>query len=173
MNIRDFRLAILHRLVTARRDVGKTELQKLMYFLQEAFDVPTLYSYRMHHYGPFAESIETDLARLQATGFVKVARDDQGYGYHITPSDKPTAGWIKMVEPYAEKIDDVLKVFGERPTHELELAATIHFVKNLSPNSTTKEVLEKVKALKPKFDMSYVTCSHRELIKAGIVPKDD
>ena len=173
MSTQEFRLAILHRLVAERQDIGKTELQKLIYFLQEALDVPTRYSFRMHHYGPFAESIETDLARLELTGFVEVEPDRQGYGFHITPLDSPIDGWRRMVQPYTDSIDRTLQFFEDWPTYELELAATIHFVRNLLPNARTEEVLEKVRALKPKFSMDQVARSHQELVNRRILPPDD
>jgi uncharacterized protein YwgA len=59
MDTQDLRLAILHEVISELDDVGKTQLQKLGYFLQEAFSVPTKYSFRMHHYGPYAEALET------------------------------------------------------------------------------------------------------------------
>ena len=169
MNTQELRLAILHRIVSESDDVGKTQLQKLGYFLQEALGVPTKYSFRMHHYGPYSDALETDTARLRLTGYISIKPDPEGFGYHITSSDNPLKEWSHLAEPYRKAIDDVLQTFGKRATHELELAATIHFVKRLLPDVSTQEVLDKVKALKPKFNESYVSNLHAELERLGLL----
>ena len=65
-------------------------------------------------------------------------------------------------------VDRVISEFGGRSISELELAATIHFVKNLFPDIPPQEVVAKVKALKPKFDEGYVTGAHDELMPNGL-----
>ena len=169
MNTQEFRLAILHKLISELEDTGKTRLQKLAYFLQEAVNIPTTYAFRMHHYGPYAEALETDIARLSLTGFIKVEPDSQGYGFHIKPIDSPFEEWSRLVEPYNEGIGRAIEVFGNRQTHELELAATIHFVDSLLADASTDEVLDKVKSLKPRFDESYIQNVHSELKSVGFL----
>jgi uncharacterized protein YwgA len=169
MDTQDLRLAILHEVISELDDVGKTQLQKLGYFLQEAFSVPTKYSFRMHHYGPYAEALETDIARLRLTGYVDIQPDPQGYGFHITSIDNPPEEWSRSIQPYVQSINDVIKTFGSRKTPELELAATIHFTKNLLSDASTDEVLSKVKALKPKFDGGYISKLHAELEEFGLL----
>ena len=79
MDTQEFRLAILHTVIAeSKPGTGKTHLQKLCYFLQTIFDVPTKYSFRMHHYGPYAEALETDMAKLRITGYIDIKPDSQG-----------------------------------------------------------------------------------------------
>jgi uncharacterized protein YwgA len=169
MNAQEFRLAILYRLISELEDAGKTRLQKLVYFLQEAIDVPTTYSFRMHHYGPYAEALETDIARLRLTGYIEIEPDSQGYGFHIKPIDSPFEEWSRLIEPYNEGIGRAIEVFGNRQTHELELAATIHFVDSLLADASTDKVLDKVKSLKPRFAESYIQDVHSELKSVGFL----
>ena len=169
MNTQELRLAILHRIIDKSEDVGKVQLQKLCYFLQEALDVPMGYSFRMYHYGPYADSLETDMSRLKLTGYIDIERDSQGYGFHITKSDDPMQEWNDQIEPYKGKIDDVIENLGSRPAYELELAATIHFVKNLLPASSTDEVVSKVEALKPKFSDDRIRDLQSELRDLGLI----
>lgn len=68
MNTQDFRLAILHCIISELTNTGRTPLQTIGYFLQEAQGVPTKYTFRMHHYGPYTEALNTDIARLELTG---------------------------------------------------------------------------------------------------------
>ena len=72
MSTKELHLAVVHKVIFELNDVGKTRLQKLGYFLQESFQVPTKYAFRMHHYGPYSEALDTDMARLQLTGYVAI-----------------------------------------------------------------------------------------------------
>ncbi len=169
VNSQELQLAVTHNLITRLKDVGKIRLQKMMYFLQETTDVPTKLSFRMHHYGPFSEDLETDTTWLKLAGYVKIERDSQGYGFHIIPADEPREEWSDMIERYGESIDQVVAIFAPRTTPELELLATIHYVKCLQPDLPSYEILKIVRALKPKFNESYVAQTHAELEQLGIL----
>jgi uncharacterized protein YwgA len=171
MNTQELQLAILHSVISELGDVGKTKLQKLGYFLQEAYDVPTKIPFRMHHYGPYSEALETDIARLRLAGYVKVDADQQGYGFHITKIDSPLEEWKQLIEPFRNSITRMIEEFGNRPVPELELAATIHFVKNLSPGIQKQQAIDKVRALKPKFGEVYVIKIYDELKDKGLLEK--
>ena len=164
----DLRLAVVHKVVTDLQDVGKTKLQKIVYFTQAAKNVPVGYLFKMHHYGPFAEDVETDTVRLRLGGHVEVRPDPSGYGFHITPGQLPPEGeWLRTVEPFQGVLEEVLHEFGKRSTAELELLATIHYVHNLSKQATKNDVLLKVKSLKPKFDLAYVDRCYTRLSDLG------
>ena len=169
MSTPELRLAVIHEITSRLGDVGKIQLQKLVYFLQEAMAVPTKYPYRMHHYGPYAEALETDMARLRFAGYINIKPDEQGYGFHISPADDPREEWKHLLQPYGEAIDSVVRAFRYRPSFELELAATIHYMKGLRPNWSTERLLEMVRALKPKFDAKKVADAHSELTHLGLL----
>ena len=167
--VSELRLALIHHLVQRLSDVGKIKVQKLVYFLQEALSVPVGYTFRMHHYGPYSEELDTDVDRLQSTGYVKVVRDSEGYGFHIRTANEPEQGWAGLVEPHTEQIDRVLELLGERLASELELAATIHFVSQLLDKPSRKGLLEAVRSLKPRFEESYIDELREELEKEGLL----
>ncbi|MCY4581101.1 MAG: hypothetical protein OXD31_18910 [Chloroflexi bacterium] len=170
MNHQELRLAILHRVISELDDVGKTQMQKLGYFLQEALGVPTKYHFRMHHYGPYSDGLDTDMTRLRLTGYIDIQHDPQGYGFHITSTDDNLPEeWEGLIEDYDELIDYVIRAFGNRKPAELELAATIHFVNNLAPSASKEEILKTVKALKPKFLEPYIQSHYSRLEKAGLL----
>ncbi len=169
MSTQELRLAILHKVISELDDVGKTQLQKLCYFLQEAMGIPTKYSFRMHHYGPYSEALDTDMARLKLTGYINIEPDLEGFGFHITSKDDPLEEWSRLISSYLQLVDGVVRTFGKRPPHDLELAATIHFVNQLLPDVSTEEVLDRVKALKPRFNDSYVKTRHTELKQLGLL----
>lgn len=170
MDIQDLRMDAVHRLISLTPRMGKTKLQKLTYFLQESASVPLGYRFKMHHYGPFAEALETDLARLRLAGQVHVSPDPSGYGFQIAADASiPDEEWRGSVEPFSTEVTQVLEVFGQWPIAKLELAATIHFVERLLRNATPTEVIEKTMALKPKFGEGYVFSVYDELVQLGMV----
>ena len=169
MSARELRLAVVHKVIFELNDVGKTRLQKLGYFLQESFQVPTKYAFRMHHYGPYSEALDTDMARLQLTGYVAIRPDLQGYGFHISSIDNAETEWEELVRVHEPQIGKGLEILGEWSTSKLELAATIHFVANLLPNEPVSEILRRVGALKPKFGAQYVSQIHSELKELGLL----
>ena len=172
MNTQEFRLAVLHKIISEIEDADKTRLQKIGYFLQEAQGVPTKYPFRMHHYGPYSEALETDLARLGLTGYIDIQSDPKGFGYHIRPADGPSEDWSRLVGPFEQTIEFVLETFGKRQTHELELPATIHFVKGLFPGVSTDDILRRVKALKPRFDSVHIHDCYKELDQVGLIKSE-
>ena len=163
MDIQEFRLAVLHRLISDMKDVSKIRLQKLSYLLQEFQGLPTGYPFKMHHYGPYSESLETDTARLRITGYVDIQPDQKGCEFHITPKDSPLESWEQLVEPYDEVVNWALETFGKWPTHRLELGATIHFVQNILHYETKENILNTVQGLKPKFSRDYINTVTTEL----------
>lgn len=165
----ELQLAVTHNLIDQLQDVGKVRLQKMIYFLQEAQGVPTKFAFRMHHYGPFSEDLETDTAWLRLAGYINVEPDSQGYGFHIIPVDTPKEEWRDVIEPYKESIGRVIEIFACRTVSELELLATIHYVKCLQPDLPSDEILKIVGALKPRFNEGYIAQTHAELEKLGIL----
>ena len=132
-------------------------------------EVPTDYRFRMYHYGPYADSLETDMVRLKLTGYFNILADPQGYGFRITSIDDPMAGWGDLVEPYSKAIDDLIETFDGWQASRLELAATIHFVKRLLPTLSNDEVIAKVKSLKPKFQNEFIADLRTELESQGLL----
>ena len=170
MNAQDLRLDTVHELVRKAPRLGKTKLQKLTYFLQESAGVPLGYQFKMHHYGPYSEGLETDTARLRLAGHVRVDQDPNGYGFQITATTpEPDEEWHGSVLPYGGEVTQILNNLGRWPISKLELAATLHFVEKLSPNVSPREIINKTMALKPKFEEEYVLRVYDELVQLGMV----
>ena len=163
------RLAILYDVAKALGDAGKIQLQKTIYFLQEAFGVPSKYPFRMHHYGPYSEELDTDLTRLKMTGYLSIRTDIQGYGFHVQVSDEPEQSWNSLTRPYNQPIKEALELVRDKTPSELELMATLHFVSRLLGGPVEQELIDTVHGLKPKFSPEYINTWRLELIKQGLL----
>ena len=51
----------------------------------------------------------------------------------ISLQDDPREEWKLLLQPYGETIDSVVRAFRYRPSFELELAATIHYMQACGP----------------------------------------
>jgi hypothetical protein len=151
MSTEALRAAVVHYLVVEVGDVGKTKLQKLLYFLQEAKEVPTFYPFRMHYYGPYSDEIDNDLLRHEAVGAIKIEADTNGYGYHITPIVELSSAEKKEVVKFETQIQEMLTLFGDKRAPDLELAATIHYAHRLMNKPSDEALAATVKGLKPQF----------------------
>ena len=163
------KLAILYEVVEALKDVGKTQIQKTVYFLQAAFGVPLNYSFRMHHYGPYSGEVETDISRLKMTGYLFVKPDLQGYGFHVGVLDSPEPEWQALTSPYKQQVDSVLSLTQGKQISDLELMATLHFVDHLTGEPSQYELIETVHGLKPKFSREYIMDFQSQLTAAGLL----
>ncbi|MCH8802203.1 MAG: hypothetical protein IH963_14980 [Chloroflexi bacterium] len=167
--LQETRLALVYGLVGILEDTGKIRLQKLLYFLQEACGVPTGFSFRMHHYGPYSEDLDTDLTRLKMGGYLNIVSDPQGYGFHVNVADGPDEKWQDIFDSKKTEIERTLALFGDKTPSQLELMATIHFVDRLHDHPKTKELVTVVNGLKPKFTSQYIETCCKELTENGLL----
>ncbi len=149
---------------------GKTSLQKIIYILQETYDVRIGYSYILYNYGPFSAGLANDLDYVAALKGVKVSWVNTG-GYNIKPDIDADAFINKgkfFIDPNKEKIEEALKVFGTMTAKELELNATIiYFVKEYSEED--KDCIpSEIHQLKPYFDEEQIRKAFVELKCKGI-----
>jgi hypothetical protein len=165
----DLSFAVLHWLVSHLQDVGKIQLQKLAYFLQESYGIPLGYTFRMHHYGPYSRELDNDLLKLRLMGFVDVQPDTSGYGFHVTPLSEPEAGWANALAPYESQLGDAIAKLGNLPAYLLEIQATIHYVSQLVEGASAEEVVTIVHGLKPKFLPESIAKAREQLQQLGLL----
>ncbi len=168
------RLSIVHRIVSLCGDIGKTKIQKITYFLQEAVGVPVMYPFRMHYYGPYSDELDGVVSLAQMLGYIEIKPDPDGFGYHVTKGSESTdlpSPPPELSDDLEESMDRATETLGALETAKLELYATIHFIGRSRGNSTRDEVLKTVQSLKPKFSEKTITRAYSELGEAGLSPK--
>lgn len=110
------------------------EIQKLMYFLQEAGQ-PLRLKFAKARYGPYAENLNPVLQVLEGH-YLRGYGDRSQEVRQLRPisvmqgaEDEASAGVAKDAEPTADRIDVVLRLInGFASAYGLELLATVHWV---------------------------------------------
>jgi len=138
--------------------INKTNLVKLIYLLQENFNVPVGYDFSLHTYGPFAKEILDDLDYLL---YLKAVKIESTNGiYNILPGENSVIDYIykkskPFIEENKEKISNIVKKFGLLPKKSLELITTMHFIVNdYKKNNiefTEKDIAKLIHEIKPYF----------------------
>jgi uncharacterized protein len=159
----DQRLALLTHIVLRCRDrgVGRTQLMKFMYFLQELKNVPLGYDFRLFNYGPYDSEVLCDLA--SASGRIAVIEETIQYATSYRYSIKPGSRADQVIQEVEEfdpsvysAVDEVLNLFGNHSSSELELRSTIFFVdrefKEKKNAVHEAEIVERVHKIKAHFD---------------------
>jgi uncharacterized protein YwgA len=130
--------------------VGRIRLQKIAYLLQQKGGERDLF-FTYHHYGPYSPELAEALDRAVMLGEVKEDFRDTGYGSTYSAftwkkrsrKQTDTVGAVPMAEAKA----DVEKL-KKQPSVILELAATIHWLKEKEQVDDWRKQLKIRKQLK-------------------------
>lgn len=157
--------AIVAIVQNSQARLGKTQVQKLVYFVQDR-GVPLDYKYEIYHYGPYSFELAHDIGSLDSLGVLNVESDRSGFGFDISAGK--FADKFKLEPKYQRKLEGVINQFGLNTPAQLEVKATIHFVhsviKKRIPSSKAKaEVVQRVRALKPRFTEDFVRKCYLDL----------
>jgi hypothetical protein len=155
-------------------NLGKTALQKLIYFLQEVHDVHLGYEYTLYTYGPFSTELVADLDSAAAMNYVRPVYDAGLGGYEIKPSDgadalqKQSKDWLRSVGPKLEAVFDAFRNCGAKG---LELRATIVYVAREAKADNVvlddDALAVQVHQLKPHFPQQVIRDATGELREKG------
>ena len=172
----DSRLAVLARMVKSAPGLGRTQVMKLCYFLQELKGVSLGYDFRLFNYGPFDSEVLSDLSSAAGCGanIEQTVFYPKGYGYAIKPGlqvDQFVSELDAAVPEVAALVDQVVREFGGFSASELELRSTILFVEREfvagGPCATADEIVERVGRIKPHFDVSVIRRRVSDMTEKG------
>ncbi|HEY3416464.1 MAG TPA: hypothetical protein VGM23_06245 [Armatimonadota bacterium] len=110
--------------------VGRTAVQKIMYFLQTA-GIPMYYRFTMYHYGPFCEEISRDIDLLLIDGVIKDESTtqskyskyapDEALGELLGPYREQLSQWHNKIAPL---VDELITLSPDR----MEEIATLDYI---------------------------------------------
>ncbi|WP_434565308.1 DUF4065 domain-containing protein [Thermoanaerobacterium thermosaccharolyticum] len=156
--------------------LGRTALVKLIYILQEKFNVPIGYDFSLYTYGPFAKEILDDLDYLSFLDAAKIKMNNERY--NILPGEDLAMEYIyekagQFIEENKDTISDVVKEFGQLSAKSLELITTIHYVindyKESNINFTKEDISKLIHEIKPYFSEDEIIEKIDELESSNFV----
>jgi hypothetical protein len=174
----EFRLTLLAHLVKTVPDqkLGRTQLMKLLYFLQELKEIPLGYDFTLFTYGPFDSEVLSDLSTACGQEIVNEESViySQSYGYRIKPTSKADELSDQFCQEFpdlAGKVDEVVREFGACGAAELELRSTILFVDRecLGEGHMLQEdnIADRVRQIKPHFERGIIQSRVTEMRNRG------
>lgn len=122
---------LAYRLNNLELRFGKTALQKLVYLLQELYNVKVGYDFSLYTYGPFSSELLSDLDFVESLHGVEVGFIPEIHGYKIFPGKANESVRTKakhFLETASVSINKIINDFGDFNAKELELRSTIIFV---------------------------------------------
>lgn len=160
------REAAIYELVKGLGDIGKTKIQKMVYLLETVYGVDLGCNFILHQYGPYAESIDSDIHSLEIMGYVSIEPDPGGYGFHVRPlggdDDLESAAG-----EFRESLDDLVGKMGDMEAWELEAASTICFLHEQGLSKSA--VVEKLIRIKPRFNDEYIGRLYDDLSRMSFI----
>ena len=144
-------VVLMHRYLGGLMDpfVTLIEIQKLMYFMQEAGE-PLRLNYVKHHYGPYADNLRHVLTKIE--GHLVSGYHDGGDAPQKQLELVP--GAVKDAEAFLVADSDTRKRFdrvgklveGFETPFGLELLATVHWVASREQAANTEDAVAKAHA---------------------------
>lgn len=171
------------RLSKTKTQFGKTMLQKLVFLLQELYDLKLGYDFELYTYGPFCTQLLIDLDQVEALNGVEVKPVVSGFGgYQIEPAEKKDFIREKGTSLLERKdvsndLDELIRHFGGLLAVDLELRATIVYVvndhKRQGQDLTLAQIARIVGEIKPKFSEKLIEDAIVELSEKGYIELAD
>lgn len=131
-------------------EIGRTKIQKLMFFINQRFDLGL--EYTLFHYGPYSYEVAGLIEFAVNEGFI-TEEWNGAVGYKILATDKLIQ--IETADDFNAKIDSIIAEYEAYNVRELSIIATGLLVKE-QMGISIDEIPEKVHQLKPKHSVEEI-----------------
>lgn len=151
--------------------LGKTAMQKLLFFAQEFSRIPLGYCFQLYTYGPYDPRVMADLDYCASVELLRVEFDPNS-GYSILPGPKADAVITQRTQLQREfpgAIDRLLSEFGRDSARELELCATLVFAESVDPGPDISDLSRQVRVIKPKYSDHEIDVQISRLTSLGLL----
>ena len=168
---------LLERLNGVPPQFGKTVLQKMIFILQEVYNVPCGYKFSLYSYGPYCSEIPKDLDFVTALCGTEACRINSGFGGDtISPGGtcKDIKGFGKaFLDKHDAKIQEAVQDFGAFNVSDLELRSTIIYcckeMGGVHGDSSAEKVVSAVYEIKPKFTHDEIETTVNSMIEQYVI----
>lgn len=151
---------------------GKVRLQKVAYFCQ--YLGWSLRDYRLHHYGPFSQTLADTVNDAKSEGLVIWGKEEPRT-FQLTDYGREVMELFVKNACDQDRVDKTRRLaqrLSDWPREDLELAATIDYVANGSRMAKDR-LLDRVAAIKPVYARDRIEQAHslwRRLVRAEKLP---
>lgn len=167
------RLAFITEIAKRDSNIGKTGMMKFLYLLQAVYQVPLAYDFEIYTYGPYCQTVMSDIEYAEFSDYIKIAPvsyPNGMSGYQISAGDN--SGQIsgaEVLSQYSDEIDHVVDFFKDKTARELELYSTTVFVavsfKNNHWSGSKSEICQAVQKIKPHFSEKTISDAFDDLTR--------
>jgi len=142
---------------------GRTKVQKILY-LGNLCGWNTIHDYRYYNYGPYSDSVATELDNFRKNGWVEERPFETNDG-KLSYSYSLTRQGQKVADSLAAKMDDpnlikrtmsLVKELHNLSSDDLELMATLVFLHRSESGITNDKLIDRVLELKPRFERNQI-----------------
>jgi uncharacterized protein YwgA len=157
--------------------LGRTALQKIVYFLQLS-GVPVRYRFDIYHYGPYCDRVSRDVELLVADGVLKdISSSPEKYSNYrpAEEAEELLRSHAAALRTHQEMINRVvLTLLPLEPDH-LELLATLDYLyrqkKAGGGSGPWKEIVidRFLEVKKDKFERSAVSAAYDSMVRANLL----
>ena len=140
------------------KEVGRTKLQKMIYFADRYLDWD-VGDYGLHYYGPYSQNLAATLKTAKGE-LIKESQPEFGpYQYDLTQQG------TQLIEEFGKNVSDgektqkTRKLFQEISQwskDDLELTATFDYVSNNITKITKDDLIEQVSTIKDNFTIESI-----------------
>lgn len=130
---------------------GATHLQKCLFYLETAMNVPLGYDFILYKHGPYSFDLRDDLTEMQVIGVLELKANPMPYGpsYVSTVLSQRLRSKVDSVKAYTEQLKFVADNLGPLRVTELERLSTAQFVYLENPKGSRDELAKRIHELKP------------------------
>ncbi len=150
-------LNVLNFINNSRKPVGKTYIQKGIFFLQEGLEEKLDLNYKIHYYGPYSEDLTEILYELEDMDFLKINYDDQNEKYEIYLLEDGINFIESEKENYEiseDKYTKIINLIGNSSVEEMELLSTTLYFSKLT--DTDSECINQTHTAKSHFNENQI-----------------
>ena len=137
---------------------GRKKLQKIVYLTNSA-GWNVINDYRFYHYGPYSEQLLSEVQNLERAELIEVEEAETPFGtpyylHRITEEGRILLDELQNEtedEELVERTRDLARELNEYGSDQLELMASLYYLRRQRPTLGDEELVEELGRLKPQF----------------------
>ena len=129
---------------------GETHIQKSVYFLMKATEVPVGFEFILYKHGPYSFDLHTELIWMKATDLIKAEpKGHYGPSFRLGRLGRAMLKrFPKTIKEFSDRIDFIADELGDKRVVELERLATALLISR-DFGTNTEDPARSVNKLKP------------------------